>query len=445
MEEKFIQGSSQLPLFIVLSISIAVAAFYYNRADIQIQERYATVANEMREQTQILIDEKKEAIILIALSLSNNATIHQALKSNDDSELQLNQFSKKLEKNTPLKNIWFQIIKNNGDSFYRSWTKKKGDKISLARLDIATMLKKSVIKSSISTGKFDMTFKTMVPIYDSETFLGIFEVIAKFNSIATKLENKGINSVFLVDQAYKKQLTKAFTKKFIQDYYVTNTNVKEQYLKLLQKNSIQDAIEFKNSYQIDKVNDLLMVYFALPDIKNKPMGHFFLFKSLQNIDVSDIYSARNKFFFYVLLLALIFMLFIRYIASIQAAQKIKSINEQLQDTVSIKDRELIEQGLFLQSVMDGVSNSVVVIDKDYNVKMMNKMAQTMTGYTLSDGGNHKCYKISHNIDAPCSSEHNACPHGNVFLTGKTSKVVHEHHIKGGQTQFVEITATPLFN
>ncbi|NOQ80192.1 MAG: EAL domain-containing protein [Gammaproteobacteria bacterium] len=445
MKYKFAQGSLQLSFFIVLSIGIIVAAIYYSRVDEQLQERYASVANEMNEQIQTLIDEKKEAILLLALSVSNNPDIKQGLKVNDSSYLQLDQFTTILEKNTFLKNIWFQIINKNGDSFYRSWTKKRGDKISLARLDIASMLKKPEIKSAISTGKFDITFKAMVPIYDGEEFLGIFEVIAKFNSIATKLENKGISSVFLVDQSYKKQLTKAFTQRFIQNYYVANLNVKEKHLKILENNAIEKQTQMKNEFFIDHDKYFLITYFPLPDIKNKPMGHFFLFKPLQDISVIDIYESRNEFFIYVTFLSILLLVIIRYIASIHLTQKIKQINTQLEEKVSTKNSELIKQGLFLQSVMDGVSNSVVVIDKDYNVKMMNKMAQKMTDYSLSSKGPNKCYKISHHLEAPCSSKHHTCPHSEVFTTGKINKVIHEHYTKNGQTQFIEITATPLHN
>ncbi|MCU7799893.1 MAG: hypothetical protein KZQ70_07050 [gamma proteobacterium symbiont of Lucinoma myriamae] len=257
------------------SIGIVAAAIYYSRVDEQLQDRYSNVANEMHEQIETLIDEKKEAILLIALSLSNNPAIQQGLKNNDISQLQLDHISKILEKNTLLKNIWFQIINNNGDSFYRSWTKKRGDKISLARLDIASMLKKPEIKSSISTGKFDITFKAMVPIYDDEKFLGIFEVIAKFNSIATKLEHRGISSVFLVDPSYKKQLTKAFTQQFIQNYYVANLNVKEKHLKILENNAIEKQTQMVNKFFINDDKQYLITYFPLPDIRNKPMGHFF--------------------------------------------------------------------------------------------------------------------------------------------------------------------------
>lgn len=46
---------------------------------------------------------------------------------------------------------------------------------------------------TISTGDFDMTFKTMLPIYDkNKNFIGIIEMISKFNSIAQEFKNKNI-------------------------------------------------------------------------------------------------------------------------------------------------------------------------------------------------------------------------------------------------------------
>ena len=44
---------------------------------------------------------------------------------------------------------------------------------------------------TISTGRFDMTFKTMLPIYDkNKNFIGMIEMISKFNSIAQEFKIK---------------------------------------------------------------------------------------------------------------------------------------------------------------------------------------------------------------------------------------------------------------
>lgn len=441
---KQVQGSLQIPL-IIACISIIIAAFYFNRVELPLHKRYSIVAEDMRQKTQTLIDEKKEAVLLIAVSMSNDQSVLEAIKLNQSKNLDLNKLSKKFKQHTSLNNLWFQIIKKNGSSFYRSWTDKRGDQLSKIRMDVVAMLEEPKITSTISTGKFDLAFKAMVPIYNGNDFIGIFEVIAKFNSISEKLANENIESVFLVDKSYKKQLTKPFTKTFVENYYVTNKNVKEKYLQIIKRNQVENYILPENDFQLDEDSNALVAYFSLPDIKNNPMGHFILFQSLDEIKVEDIYTARNHLILTITFFTIFLFVFIRYLSDMHLTQKIKEINVHLEEKVTAKNKELIEQGAFLQSVMDGVSNSVTVIDKNYNVTMMNKLAQESTGYTLKNNEKTKCYQISHNLDKPCSMEEHKCPHSDVFSNGKIIRVVHEHISKEGKPQFLEITATPLFN
>ncbi len=443
MKQKQRQATYLIATIVVLSMSLIATALYYGRIDQPLEERYATIANELQQKTQTLINEKKEAVLLIALSMSNNDNVREALKSNQPSGLMLRQLSKRFHQHTSLKSLWFQIINNNGDSFYRSWTTKRGDSLSQARLDVAAMLKHPKISNTISTGKFDLTFKAMVPIYNDKKFIGIFEVIAKFNSIAEKLEGEGVYPVFLVDKSYKKQLTKAFTNIFLGDYYVTNQNADEEYLKLLETAQVESYIQFEKTFKLDKKNNLLVVYFALADIKNKPMGHFLLFKPLDDIYVDDIYRERNYLLLSIVFIIIFIFVIVRYLSNKHLAQRTKEINIQLQKKVSFKNKELIEQGAFLQNIMDGVSSSVIVIDKNYNVTMMNKVAKSNIGYKLKQYNNLKCYQLSHQLEKPCHSSN--CPHHDVFATGEISQVVHEHISLEGKPCFIEITATPMFN
>lgn len=437
-------ASTTIPLVIVISLSLIVAVIFYIRSNLLIDERYAISAKEVRQKTQTLINEKMEAVLLIALSMGENSHIKKAIQNNQPESLNLQQLSEKFKQHTPLKSLWFHVVKSNGNSFYRSWTKKRGDNIRNARLDINVMLESPEIKTSISTGKFDLTFKAMVPIYDNNQFIGIFEVIAKFNSIAHKLEQEGISSVFLVDKQYKEQIKKPFTKKFVGDYYVANLNAKAEYLELLKNKTPEQFILSDKNFLIDHQTNLLAIYYGLPDINNDPMGHFILFQPLGVIDVSDIYQDRNQQFIYISLMAILLFVIIRYISSVHMAKKIQEINQHLEEKITNKNNELIEQGRFLQTVLDGFSDTVLVIDKDYNVTMMNKAAEMMA--EKGQGNIHsKCYNISHHLELPCNSAKYECPHSEVFNKGKITRVVHDNITSDGKVQFVEITATPLFN
>lgn len=445
MKLKRHSGSYRLPFIIVTIICLVIVLVVNFRTEVLINERYATVAKELHRQTQTLINEKKEATLLIALTMGRDFKIKQALLSNQAEQLQLHQFSRKLELHTPLKNLMFQIIKPDGNSFYRSWTQKKGDNLLKARLDIAEMVRQPEIKTAISTGKFDLTFKAMVPIYNDKVFIGIFEVIAKFNSIAKKLENQGVESVFLVDKAYKEQIIKPFTETFLLDYYVANSNVKASYLQLVEQHQPGYFINPEDGFLIDEQNRLLMVYYGLPDIQSRPMGHFILFKPLDAIDISDIFDSRNQQFIYIALLAVLLFVIIRYISSVHLTQKTQEINLQLEQQVSEKNKELISQGQFLQTVLDGLSDSVMVIDKDFNVNMMNKVAHRMMENKMGPDNELKCFNVSRHMDVPCLSSQDKCPHSDVFATGKVSKIIQDHITADGKIQFVEVTATPLFD
>ncbi|MEA3384337.1 MAG: cache domain-containing protein, partial [Campylobacterota bacterium] len=171
------------------------------------------VVSQLELYLKALIKEKQSTTSVIAVGVASSSNIIDALKNKNFEKLDFKRYSLELKNKTDFKNVWFQLIDKNGISVQRSWIDFKGDKISNARLDLQKMIKNPKVTNTISVGKFDMTFKSMIPIYDNnKTFLGIIEVITHFNSISKELEKKGISAVFLVDKRYKKQITKPFSK-----------------------------------------------------------------------------------------------------------------------------------------------------------------------------------------------------------------------------------------
>lgn len=101
--------------------------------------------------------------------------------------------------------------------------------------------------------------------------------------------------------------------------------------------------------------------------------------------------------------------------------------------------ELEESHGFLQTIIDGVGDPIMVIGSDYRVRLMNKAAKDISasqGLTL-------CHEISHNSIKPCSSKDHPCPLEEVKRTGEAVMVNHEHIGPGGETRHIEIMASPL--
>ena len=160
-------------LFLFLMTIILISRYFILKKENELlTQKYSLLTKNIEEKTNFLIQSKKNATLAIALSLSENEKIKEIiLKENYNYDL--NILSEKLKKSTDFKNVWFQIIDKEGISLYRNWTSNKNDKIKKYRLDLQEVLKKPEEKSTISVGIYDITFKSMVPLYENNEFIEI--------------------------------------------------------------------------------------------------------------------------------------------------------------------------------------------------------------------------------------------------------------------------------
>ncbi|MBI5189146.1 MAG: diguanylate cyclase [Nitrospirae bacterium] len=102
---------------------------------------------------------------------------------------------------------------------------------------------------------------------------------------------------------------------------------------------------------------------------------------------------------------------------------------------------------YLQSVMDGMSEPVMVIGADYRVAMMNRAAcetYMVDPGSWSPGSPVPCYKLAHNLERPCTGHGvDLCPMREALRLGHPVSVTHEHSTSSGQICVVDILASPL--
>ncbi|MCX6052798.1 MAG: EAL domain-containing protein [Campylobacterales bacterium] len=110
------------------------------------------------------------------------------------------------------------------------------------------------------------------------------------------------------------------------------------------------------------------------------------------------------------------------------------------------EKKLQKQHDFLQTVINGIGSSIMVINKDYTVSLMNTAAKEMIDENIIDDPSApKCYEISHHKNKPCDSVSHPCPLTMVIANKKQTKVLHRHALSTGEERIVELTATPLFD
>jgi diguanylate cyclase (GGDEF)-like protein/PAS domain S-box-containing protein len=125
---------------------------------------------------------------------------------------------------------------------------------------------------------------------------------------------------------------------------------------------------------------------------------------------------------------------------------LKVYNERLVSKLKSTIHENEQARLFLEHIMEGMGDGVVVIGRDYAILDANSAATALLGLEKSDMVGRKCFEVTHRRHAPCDSPYIACPHTLIFERGeKIVKVLHTHYNIQGDERQIEITASPVRN
>jgi len=334
---------------LVFFILYVVSGYVYlaNSLERLYNTKYEEVSNRMQRELEVLIKEKLEAVLLLDIALSQSQDIRELLLSKNSEDLKLDKYAQLLRENTPLKNIWFHVVDNEGVSLYRSWTKERNDSLVGIRFDIDAMLKNPHMMSSVSTGKFDMTFKSMVPVYEEDSFIGIVETIARFDSIVIKLKNYKFETLVLVDKKYKEQLTHTLGDHFLEGYYVTSFSGSEKLMNLVTQKGVEYFTTLKE-YLVDKENKQLLSLYKLPDRNGDDMGYFLMAIDLKNIDTQSIEDSEKRIIFGLTLGFFIITGFLSYLYMVNYKNFIQRQRKKLEETVAQKIQELRQQSEEMQ-------------------------------------------------------------------------------------------------
>lgn len=303
-----------------LAVFLLVVSIYslYNNTKAKlyndvISSHQQTLAHEINR----LVEDRRESAMAIALALSESQQIRDFLcktcETDKLSPLHFKVFLEQLALHTNYSQLWIQVLDTEGVSRYRSWTPKTGDSLVEARRDVRDILRVPQIIQAISVGRFNLTFKSMVPLWDEkQALLGIVEVVSHVTPLANQLKRiHGVDSVILVDKRFRAQLTKAQTGLFVNDYHVANSGANPKYLALLEALDEQDI----GRILPERVHeDLVITQHLIKDDSGLIMGYWFTFEPIESLGFSEI-EHLNKQYLYasLILLVLILMLIALYI------------------------------------------------------------------------------------------------------------------------------------
>ena len=100
---------------------------------------------------------------------------------------------------------------------------------------------------------------------------------------------------------------------------------------------------------------------------------------------------------------------------------------------------------FLETIINGIEDHMMVIDLDYRIIEVNRALLEMVGLKREDVVGKHCYEISHHLENPCASPDHPCPLKDAVATRKAASVTHVHFDKDNREHYIHVVCHPLFD
>ncbi len=105
--------------------------------------------------------------------------------------------------------------------------------------------------------------------------------------------------------------------------------------------------------------------------------------------------------------------------------------------------EIKQEDRIFEDILQGITDSVLLLSKEYKILWANKAFQNQTGYKIEEIIGKHCYKVTHHQEAPCQPPHGVCPVIEAEKINSAATTTHIHFDAGGNKIFVQASAYPV--
>ena len=300
----------------------------------------------MQKRVSAMILRKQKATVAMALSLANDDDLARNISNDTIPKEYYKKLINNFRQSTLYQNIWVQIIDKDLLAQYRSWTDKSGDSLREVRKDLVEVIKTKKVTYAISSGKFTLSIKAIVPVIRDDKLIGILEVISHFNSISKEMKKFDVDSVVVAEKIFTKQIQYPFTKLFIDEHYVANFDAPVHLRKRIHDYGV--LTYFNSSYSVN--DGKIATAYKLKSIKGETLGWYIMFKKIEDISTID----EDFFMFKWLAMGLLSVMAFAGIINITMFYFLR------------------KQKIYYQKIIDSSTNIVVISNKK-NIIDVNKI------------------------------------------------------------------------
>ncbi|MFH1672595.1 MAG: ATP-binding protein [Pseudomonadota bacterium] len=106
--------------------------------------------------------------------------------------------------------------------------------------------------------------------------------------------------------------------------------------------------------------------------------------------------------------------------------------------------ELLENKKFLEGVINGIRDQIMIVDRAYRIKGANEAFVQRLGKPKQEIIGKCCHRLLHNLKKPCDTSRHACPVQEAFKTGEITEVLHTHS-EGHNVRYYRVIAYPILD
>ena len=99
---------------------------------------------------------------------------------------------------------------------------------------------------------------------------------------------------------------------------------------------------------------------------------------------------------------------------------------------------------FLESIINGIRDQIMVIDKHYRIEEVNDTLLNRVGKQKKEIIGRYCFQVLHGEDKPCNIPNHPCPSQEALNTGKPCEVLHTHY-NGPEVSYFRVIAYPMLD
>ncbi|WP_127470045.1 cache domain-containing protein [Thiomicrorhabdus aquaedulcis] len=186
-----------LPMMIAVAVittgSILAGAYVYEQTQTALVKKSSlmTYANAANTQIDGMIAQKEVIGETNLVGITKSSELKTAIKTLDTATLikELSGVSAHYRESSDLKNVVVQLYDPQGNSIYRSWVQDHEQTVSPSgRGYVKDMLKNKTKKSYFVFDEQGLSIKSLVPVLDQGSFIGLAEMTQRFQSVKKELE-----------------------------------------------------------------------------------------------------------------------------------------------------------------------------------------------------------------------------------------------------------------